>query len=363
MLLVAFLMLLSFMAPFATAGTAQTYTVTFSETGLPQNQSWYVILNGSGFTTDSTNITFSEPNGSYYYYAGSPMNFNATPSEGNIIVNGSSIDIYIHFTVIYYSVTFNESGLPPGGQWQIDFAGENVQVNGSSYVFSEYKGFHPFTVTSMNSTYRPSPASGTIVIINSNVTQSISFLKVEFIVSFAEQGLTTGTIWYAELSGQNVSSDGTAINFQETNGSYTFYIPSIQGYVISGQTSGKVIVEGSNVTLHIQFIPFEPYTFIITGLGSGATWHLEIGGMNYTSNGSFITVYLPSGNYSYKVTLPYGYSGKGVTGTAGYYSNTVLITATNIILEYSVAIILFVLIDAVLIFYILRKRSRTADKK
>ena len=288
---IVLLLMVSPAIPFSTSASTQTYSVTFSETGLPQNVSWYVLLNGTGTTTYDPSVIFDEPNGTYGYLVGDSHGFSVTPRQGNITVSGKDVLIDVHFSVRYYGVTFNESGLPSGFAWQINFAGKSVQINNSSYEFREYNGSHPFTISSGNSTYRPVPSSGTIVVSGSNVTELIVFKKVEYTVAFVEQGLANGNTWSVNVSGQNESSNGTVIYFNLTNGSYRYSVPMIQGYSLSGGLR-NFTVHGANLTFNVSFAPPQPYTFIVTGLGAGAKWHVEIGGLNYSSNESFITIYL-----------------------------------------------------------------------
>ena len=363
---IVLLLMVSPAIPFSTGASTQTYSVTFNETGLPQNVSWYVLfnvfLNGTGTTTYDPSVIFDEPNGTYTYLVGDSHGFSVTPRQGNITVSGKDVVIDVHFSVKYYAVTFNESGLPSGFTWQINFAGKSVQINNSSYEFLEYNGSHPFTISSGNSTYRPVPSSGTIVVSGSNVTELITFKKVEYTVTFVEQGLANGNSWSVNVSGQNESSNGTVIYFNLTNGSYSYSVPMIQGYSLSGGLR-NFTVHGANLTFNVSFVPPQPYTFIVTGLGAGAKWHVEIDGFNYSSNESFITIYLFPANYSYRVVLPYGYSGSKTTGTIGSSNDVVLIDARNVLLEYVVVIALVAVIDLALAFFLLRRRSKKNQKQ
>ena len=357
LLLVLLVILLSSSIQLSSGSSPQVYSVVFNESGLPQNISWYVLLNGTGTTTYSPSITFSEPNGTYTYFVGDSHGFSVTPQIGNVTVSGNNVEINVHFAVSYYNVTFSETGLPTGFIWKIDFVGEVVQTNSTSYEFREYNGSHPFIITSGNSTFRPEPSSGTIAVSGFDVTESIVFSEVEYNVTFVEQGLGPGTAWQVNVSGLNKSTNASTIFFTLTNGSYHYSVSPIEGYAM---TSGLLsfTVDGSNLTFKITFTPPEPYTFLVSGLEPGQTWQLEIDGFNYTSNSSFVTVYLFPGNYSYRVQLPYGYSASGTKGTIGNYNSAVIINARNVLLEYTVIIIMIVIVDAILAFYLFRRHSK-----
>ncbi|MEM0136524.1 MAG: hypothetical protein QXU18_15075 [Thermoplasmatales archaeon] len=360
LLVVSLILVSSLAVQIASGQPQQTFTVTFSEIGLPENVSWYVSLNGTAVSTYNSSVSFREPSGSYYYYVGDIAGFNVTPEHGFVDVNGSDIVVPVYFTVNYYNVTFNESGLPSGYGWQIDFAGRTVQVSNSSYTFSECKGKYPFSITSFNVTYKPNPQSGTITVTDSNVTETIDFQRDKYKVSFIEQGLVGGTTWYVNVSGQNKSSSGSIINFYLANGTYDYFIPPIQGYNITGQ-QGNISVKGEGLYYQISFISQQAFTFIISGLPSGTHWSVQVGGTEYESNSSFMTVYLPNDTYNYKITLPYGYSGSGLSGKVGYENSVVFVNATNLLLIYVAAIVAFILLDLILFFYVRRRKSKKVE--
>ena len=83
---------------FAKASTETTYSVTFTETGLPTGTSWSVTLNGSTKSSTTATIAFQEPNGSYAFTVGSVSGYTVGPSPGTIKVNGAAISQAITFT-------------------------------------------------------------------------------------------------------------------------------------------------------------------------------------------------------------------------------------------------------------------------
>ena len=356
------LIALSSVVPFSTAVPDVTHSVVFNETGLPQNMSWYVSLNGTAITTENSSITFNVPNGNYYYFAGTISGFNASPEHGVLTVDGSNIKVDIYFQVTYYNITFSETGLPVGNTWQIDFSGRQVLLNNTSFVFLEYRGSYHFSINSFNTTYKANPASGTVNVTNSNVTVVINFREQNYTVTFVEDGLVGGTNWSVDVSGQMRNTSSTSIIFPLTNGSYHYSVTPIQGYNITGG-SGNFTVNGRTLLFQIDFVSTQSYTFIVEGLSQGSRWHVQIGGINYSSNSSFMTLYLPNATYNYRVVLPYGYSGTGIKGTIGYYNNVVIVNASDLLLTYIIVIVLVVLMDLLLVFYILRRRARMAAKQ
>jgi hypothetical protein len=78
--------------------TLRTYTVTFTETGLPSGTAWYVNITGhdSGKITSSTyNVSLS--NGTYTYTVGT-VHHNYTASGATITVNGHALSKSIVFS-------------------------------------------------------------------------------------------------------------------------------------------------------------------------------------------------------------------------------------------------------------------------
>ena len=356
------LIALSSVVPFSTAVPDVTHSVVFNETGLPQNMSWYVSLNGTAITTENSSITFNVPNGNYYYFAGTISGFNASPEHGVLTVDGSNIKVDIYFQVTYYNITFSETGLPVGNTWQIDFSGRQVLLNNTSFVFHEYRGSYHFYIHSFNVTYKANPASGIVNVTNVDMTEVINFREQNYTVTFVEEGLVGGTAWSVDVSGQVRNSSSSSIIFPLTNGSYDYSVTPIQGYNITGG-SGNFKVNGKALFFQIDFVSTQPYTFIVEGLSQGTHWYVQIGGANYSSNSSFMTLYLPNATYNYRIVLPYGYSGTRVTGTISYYNNVVIVSASDLLLTYIVIIVLVVFLDLVLVFYVLRRRARKAAKK
>ncbi len=83
---------------FVKANTEATYSVTFTETGLPAGTSWSVTLNGSTKSSTTATITFQEPNGSYAFTVGSVSGYTASPSSSSVKVTGAAVSQSITFT-------------------------------------------------------------------------------------------------------------------------------------------------------------------------------------------------------------------------------------------------------------------------
>jgi hypothetical protein len=71
------------------------YTVTISESGLPANSVWEVVIDGNHNNLTSSAFTAQEPNGSYSYSVALPVGYWARSTEGAILVQGGPAQVAI----------------------------------------------------------------------------------------------------------------------------------------------------------------------------------------------------------------------------------------------------------------------------
>jgi len=91
-----------------TAVTPATYTVTFTETGLPSGASWTVTLAGTPSTQTTASITFSGlVNNTYAYTLGAVTGYTSSVTSSSVIVAGASKTVGVTFTA--------SSSPPPSG--------------------------------------------------------------------------------------------------------------------------------------------------------------------------------------------------------------------------------------------------------
>ncbi|MGI0054916.1 MAG: hypothetical protein ACREBZ_04260 [Thermoplasmata archaeon] len=159
---------------------SKTYTLTFTETGLPSGTSWAVVLDGASHNSATSTISFSESNGSYSFTVPTVSvtavsGYSGAPSSGPIHVNGANISQAITFTnVTTYSVTFTETGLASETSWSVTLNGATESSTTASIVFTEANGTYSYTVGSV-SDYTASPSSGRVTVSGVAVSQSITF--------------------------------------------------------------------------------------------------------------------------------------------------------------------------------------------
>ncbi len=121
-----------------------SYSVTFTETGLPNGTNWSVSVHGAGeyesgdvpaqrvvtksfedgLTTANTSMSFLLPNGTYRFSVETVDGYVLNSSFGTFNVSGGAVTIALNFTALpEYNVTFNESGLPNGTDWGMRLVG------------------------------------------------------------------------------------------------------------------------------------------------------------------------------------------------------------------------------------------------
>jgi len=140
-----------------------TYSVTFTESGLPSGTAWYVnTSNGQFYKSTGTEISLSEPNGTYsYVISSSNKSYSPNPPSGSFTVNGSTVSQSITFSQIIYAITFEESGLPSGTPWSITLNNVTETSTNSTITFHESYGIYSYSI-SLPSGYKTSSSSGTI---------------------------------------------------------------------------------------------------------------------------------------------------------------------------------------------------------
>ncbi len=284
------------------------FNVTFSETGLPSGSTWFVNTSSidSGPVT-STSYTILLMNGSYTFSI-STSNKSYVPETPTITVNvsGQSIIETVAFTSSLNTVTFSASGLPAGDTWYVNISnGQKLQTTSNTISVNLALGSYTYTVASGNKTVRPLPDSGNFSITGTNVSVSISFLSVNYTVTFTETGLPSGVSWTVTLSdGKIVNLPGSPVYL--VNGTYQYTVKSSNS--VYAAPGGSFTVDGKNITVAVDFTQATyTVTFDETGLSPGTLWSVTFNGTQKTSTSGTITFTVFSGNYSYSFNVPSGY--------------------------------------------------------
>ena len=313
-------------APSNTRPNSSTdYTVTFSETGLTLGSTWSVTLNGTEKSSSTDAISFSEPNGVYYFQVSGPPKYASNLTFGNVTVDGSSVTMYIGFYVsspVYeYAITFSQSGLPPGLVWSVTLNGSTRTTNSSATnAFQESNGSYPFTVGPVSG-YRSDPSSGVVTVAGAPVGITIEFLppNPQFSVVFTETGLPSGASWSVGMNGTRLSASIASITFSEANGTYPYSVTAPSGWG-SNPSEGSARVHGGDLSVLITFDPVFGLSFVESTLPEGTNWSVTLTGtaseiilsavaasdsvqLTRSSGGAtFIQFYASNGTYTYSAS-------------------------------------------------------------
>jgi YVTN family beta-propeller protein len=151
--------------------------VTFTESGLLSGTPWSLTLHGASDSSTTTTITFSAPNGTYYFAVGGISGYTASPASASVTVNGTPVHVAISFSVTKYAVTFNETGLPSMTSWTVTLGGATQSSTAGNITFIKPNGTYPFSVGPVAG-YAVSPASGNVNVSGKATNETISFNAV-----------------------------------------------------------------------------------------------------------------------------------------------------------------------------------------
>ncbi|MEM3489359.1 MAG: hypothetical protein QXO75_06875, partial [Nitrososphaerota archaeon] len=178
---------------FSVPPMATSWTVTFSESGLPSGATWNVTLNGVRESSNTASISFTESNGTYPYTIGIYQGFKSSPYSSNVTVNGADVTVSVTFTKVAYTVVFEESGLPTGHKWSVTLIDESTNVSttlssNTPYVnfTSVANGSYFYNVTPLY-LFSPIPIAGTFNVTGAGMTIDITFVE-DYVINFVETG-------------------------------------------------------------------------------------------------------------------------------------------------------------------------------
>lgn len=153
-----------------------SYTITFTQSGLPSGTQWSVTLGESTLQSTGSTISFDPVNGTYSYGIGGVPGYSADSYGGSVVVDGQDTGVSVTFTQVTYSVTFKTLGLPSGMTWYLNLSsGQSFSSTESELSFILPNGTYSYSVDNV-SDYNSTPAAGTFTVSgNSPAPIQISF--------------------------------------------------------------------------------------------------------------------------------------------------------------------------------------------
>jgi len=384
-----------------TSPTSPTYTVTFTESGLPSLTNWSVDYNYYTEYTNGTSLNFTEANGTLDFSVSGATGYTPTPATGSITVHGGNVSQTIDFSqsASSYTVIFTESGLPNGATWYVNITGQtglSATVSGSSGAsvqISLLDGAYTYEAATNEKNWI-TPSGGSFTVAGSGLSEPVPFTSTsvkQFLVTFTESGLPNGATWYVNITGQPKlsatvsSSSGTSVSISLPNATYDYTAATGQkGWTTPSSSSFTVAGGPLN-----QPVPFTSksvkqfdVTFTESGLPSGAAWYVNITGQPALTatvsgkSGTELTSALINGSYTYSAATNWkNWTTSGGSFSIAGLSQSLTVTFTSVggpastastqssfpTVWLAVGLILAALL--LLIFFIAYRRRKKDDKQ
>lgn len=361
------------------------YNVTFLEHGLTNGTRWLVTLNGNTVMSNSDEISFFVPNGTYNFNVSTTgtssrvalpfsalIGYNVSNVSGSVKIESENVLVnetfirnnsyrYINFTFVGYPTFFpkiisiknvseyafisqNISFLLPEGNYS--YFVYNVNISSTSFFNHRENSPNKILVeNNMRIFIRYTPSAGYhLVKFQSNIHNNgmyffeyimhdgslLNFVYSDngTIISYLKNGnytvlasLTLDTRFYF-----------SATNLLETL-SFAVKIGNSRSPYYSDNTT-EFIVNGKNETVNLNFYKYYNVTFKVTRLPSSGYWSVTFGGVKKTSRSNNITFYaVENGTYDYEVGSATGYfiSPNGGNITLDGTNMNVMITFTRLV--------------------------------
>ena len=331
--------------------TIPKYTVHIKENGLPLGKSWNFTIKHDSSVIVSESLSSDEyntslQNGTYYLYAGSESGYHLNIHTSPFTVSGSVITEYVNYSAIpTYTLYLKESGLSSGTKWiayvnSVEYSSTNEYINVSGLNNGTYSISIDNVVDYSLGTYPNSfTINGNNEYINVSFTHNLSLYNLKIIAS-GIKNIDTIT-WSVVFNSTTYSSQNsnTIIIPSLKNGSYSFSVNSVSGYITDKYLS-TIIISG-NTTERIYFN--ETFRFI---LHSNLSTTIVFNGSTYTTSNNYVNISnLVNGTYSLSINGVSGYSlsaypSNVIINGNNYYLN---ITYTKVILSAGHYIVSFVM--------------------
>ncbi len=167
-------------------GPAETFAVTFTESGLAPGTNWTVAFNGVVTSSASSTVVFTVPMGTYSYNVENVANYTVTPNTGTVTV-GAAYDVPVTFSPIpvtpppppspptLYAITLSEGGLSPATTWSATVNGTTQSTSGTTLTFYLPAGSYSYSFGAVSGYSLGASGTGTVTVTNAPVSVSTSY--------------------------------------------------------------------------------------------------------------------------------------------------------------------------------------------
>lgn len=252
-----------------------SYSITFMETGLPSGSDWSVNLVGEIQSSENNSMTFLRENGTYLYNISVPSGFYSPESSGTVLVLGSSIQVGADFSYALHRVMFMLQGASTPFMWNVTLGNTTLVTSASSVSIDLANGVYTYAA-SCPENYVITPSTGEIMVLDGNVTVTISATDATKAVQFHQSGMASGIQWSVEMGGVILSSIGSDIVFELTPGEYNYSV-NVPGNFASSISYGNITVSTQDQAVILQFTKNLDTTGLGLLLGIGSAMGLAAG--------------------------------------------------------------------------------------
>ncbi len=299
----------------STAASSQ-YNVTFTEKGLPSGTNWTAVLAGTHHHSVTNQISVPQGNGTYNWSI--PALPGWAPNNGSGTLKVVGFPVFINVTFLRaWNVTIAETGLPAATAWTIQLNGTNRTTTGPSLGYILSNGTYVFNVRTplagaTGVQYVAAVGTYTVTVKGASINRTDAF-TTQFFLTTAASPVNGGAVtpvsgWYANqthvLLGETTNAGNRFLGWTGTGpGNYT------------GASTAPTIIMAAPISEVGDFARVYNVTFTESGLVTGSSWSVTLGGTPQSSTSSTIVFVEPNGSYTFTVTGPAGYVASPSSGT------------------------------------------------
>jgi hypothetical protein len=277
---------------------------------------------GSGYaqtlTNGSVGLSLQFDNGHNYQEVPNAFNFGGDTAEAvsNAVMTRATVSDLPTSHLAYG--TSSSLGNLYDRSYSAILNGTSTYASGSYAINGTVMG--PFRNHEVNLTLAPGSYQVSLVVNGSTVASGdITLADGEYLAfdftpaktynaTFSSSGLPAGTLWGVRVDSQQVTTTSPSLNVSLPNGTFTYQLLPVPGYVPSAWTGSVTVQGGPLVGPAIPWTVYrDPFTFTETGLPAGSVWFFELNGTNYTAGTTPFTVHVPNGTYTYSIPGVPGY--------------------------------------------------------
>lgn len=146
---------------------------------------WSVTVDNVTKSSNTSTISFVEPNGTYAYTIAGPRGYTVSSSvpPSPVTIAGENLTVNVTFVrtpcqrAPSVTVTFEEQGLPPATNWCVTFNGTDCSTQREIVFAGIPNGSYSFSVANVTG-FTANPSSGSVTVANQSVVVTIQFTSI-----------------------------------------------------------------------------------------------------------------------------------------------------------------------------------------